>query len=53
MKDMADPVGMATIMQKYSDAMSPVTQNPDGSHRALTEEERRMTELVRRVEVRF
>ncbi|EWM25317.1 hypothetical protein Naga_100281g8 [Nannochloropsis gaditana] len=53
MKDMADPVGMATTMQKYSDAMSPVTQNPDGSHRALTEEERRMTELVRRVEVRI
>ena len=52
-KDMANPINLAGTMQKVADSMQPVTQQADGTHRALTTEERRMTELVGRVEVSF
>ena len=52
-KDMANPIELANTMQKVADSMQPSTLQPDGTHRALTTEERRMTELVARAEVRF
>lgn len=53
MKDMANPVALAETMQKVANSMQPSTLQADGTHRALTTEERRMTELVARVEVCF
>ncbi|KAM3567753.1 hypothetical protein VYU27_010107 [Nannochloropsis oceanica] len=50
MKDMANPVALAETMQKVANSMQPSTLQADGTHRALTTEERRMTELVARVE---
>eukprot|EP00624_Nannochloropsis_granulata_P000333 evm.model.NODE_11326_length_11704_cov_57.700272.1 len=49
-KNMANPIELATTMQNVAKSMQPSTLQADGTHRALTTEERRMTELVARVE---
>ncbi len=52
-KNMANPIELATTMQNVAKSLQPSTLQADGTHRALTTEERRMTELVARVEVCF